>query len=80
MDIRNKAAQARNLLADPVFRDAIDGLREDQVKVFVGHGPVEAVTEARHIMWSLDALEARLSSFIDDGMVFDRRQTKVAPQ
>jgi hypothetical protein len=80
MDIKHKAMQAKNLLADLVLREALDGLRQEQMEVFVGHGPIEALTEARHIMWSLDALEARLSSFIDDGMVFDRRHNKVAPQ
>jgi hypothetical protein len=80
MNIKQKASQARNLLADPVLREAIDGLRGDQVKVFTGRAPDEAVIEARHIVWALDALEARLASFTDDEVVFDRRQSKVAPQ
>ena len=80
MDIKQKASQARNLLANLVLREAIDGLRADQLAVFMGHAPNEAVTEARHVVWALDALEARLASFVDDEVVFDRRQSKVAPQ
>lgn len=80
MDIKQKASRARALLGDLVLREAIDGLREEQVAVFKGRAAPEAVTEARHMVWALDALEARLQSFADDELLFDRRQSKVAPQ
>ena len=80
MDIKQKASRARALLGDLVLREAIDGLREEQVAIFTGRSAPEAVTEARHMVWALDALEARLKSFSDDELVFDRRQSKVAPQ
>jgi hypothetical protein len=80
MDIKQKASRARALLGDPILREAIDGIRDDQVAIFTGRGPAEAVTEARHIVWALDALEARLKSLVDDEIVFDKRQSKVAPQ
>lgn len=80
MDIKQKASRARALLGDLVLREAIDGLKEEQVAIFTGRAPAEAVTEARHMVWALDALEARLQSFADDELVFDKRQSKVAPQ
>jgi len=80
MDIKQKASRARALLGDLVLREVIDGLREEQLAVFTGRAPAEAVTEARHMVWALDALEARLQSFSDDEAIFDRRQSKVAPQ
>lgn len=80
MDIKQKASRARALLGDLVLREAIEGLRADQIAVFTGRHAPEAVTEARHMVWALDALEARLKSFIDDEAVFDKRQKKVAPQ
>lgn len=80
MDIKQKASRARALLGDLVLREVIDGLREEQLAVFKGRAPSEAVTEARHMVWALDALEARLQSFSDDEAIFDKRQMKVAPQ
>jgi hypothetical protein len=80
MDIRQKASRARALLGDPVLREAIDGLRDEQVAVFSGRAPDEAVIEARHMVWALDALQARLQSFSDDEAVLEKRQSKVAPQ
>ena len=80
MDIKQKASRARALLGDLVLREVIDGLREEQLAVFTGRAPAEAVTEARHMVWALDALEARLQSFSDDEAIFDKRQMKVAPQ
>jgi hypothetical protein len=80
MEIKQKASRARALLGDLVLREAIDGLRAEQLAVFTGRAPGEAVTEARHMVWALDALEARLQSFSDDEAVFDKRQSKVAPQ
>jgi hypothetical protein len=80
MDIKQKASRARALLGDLVLREVIDGLREEQLTIFKGRAPSEAVTEARHMVWALDALEARLQSFSDDEAIFDKRQMKVAPQ
>lgn len=80
IDIIQKAARARALLADPTLREALDSLRADKIKIFTGQGPVEALQEARHAVWSLDALEARLKSFVDDEALFKRRQPKAAPQ
>ena len=80
MDVTQKAQRARTLLADPLLREAIDGLRAEQMAVFAGRAPGEAVTEARHILWALEALEVRLGSYMDDEAVFRHRQTKVAPQ
>lgn len=80
MDIKQKASRARTLLSDPVLQEVFAGLRSEQVAIFAGRAPAEAVTEARHMVWALDAIEARLVSFGDDEAVFDRRQSKVAPQ
>lgn len=80
MDIKQKASRARALLGDLVLREVIDGLREEQLAIFTGRAPAEAVTEARHMVWALDALEARLQSFSDDEAIFDKRLMKVAPQ
>lgn len=79
MDIVQKAARARTLIGDPLLREVIDGLTREQVAVFAGRAPAEAVIEARHIVWALEALEARLGSYLDDEAVFQRRQTRVAP-
>ena len=80
MDVTQKAQRAQILLRDPLLREALDGLRAEQVAVFAGHAPGEAVSEARHILWALEALESRLGSYIDDEEVFRHRQSKVAPQ
>lgn len=80
MDVLQKAARARNLLADPLLREAIDTLRTEQMDVFAGRAPAEAVTEARHVVWALEALEARLNTYLVDEAIFERRQAKVAPR
>lgn len=80
MDVKQKASRARALLADPVLREAIDGLRADQIAIFTGNAPDEAALEARRMVRALDALEARLKSFEDDEAIFERRHRQVAPQ
>ena len=80
MDITQKASRARALLGDLVLREAIDGLRAEQIAVFTGSATDEAALEARRMVRALDALEARLKSFVDDAAIFERRHSKVAPQ
>lgn len=74
MDIKQKASRSRALLADPILREVLDGLRADQVAIFLGAGPDEDVTEARRMVRALDAIEARLTSFQVDEKLFEKRQ------
>lgn len=79
MDVLRRADRAQLLLQDEVLNEALDGLMKQHIETFTGRGPEDAVMEARHAVWALEALRARLQSFVDDAAIFKKRQSKAAP-
>lgn len=79
MNVFTRADRAMLLLEDPVLREALDSLRKQHIDTFTGRAPVEQVQEARHAVWALDALQARLKSYVDDAVILQKRQNKAAP-
>lgn len=79
MDTFQRGERAKLLLQDTVLLEALDSLRQQHIDTFTGKAPAEQVMEARHAVWALDALQARLQSYIDDAAILRKRQSKAAP-
>lgn len=79
MDTFLRAERAKLLLQDETLGEAISSLRQQHIDTFTGQAPAEQVMEARHAVWALDALKARLQSYIDDAVILKKRQNKAAP-
>lgn len=76
MDIKQRAARARSLLADENFKTVMDELKQEQINVFLNSGSSDSESreEAHSIVSALSKIEARLQSAITDEKVFDKRK------
>ena len=74
MDTHVKAARAKQLLEDEVFKEALDMVLSAQVGVFqYPTSSEEEIMEAHRMVRALDALETQLVSFIVDGKISEHR-------
>jgi phosphomevalonate kinase len=76
LDIKQRAACARALLADDNFRTVMDELKEEQVNIFLNSKSADSEMreEAHSIVSALSKIEARLQSAITDEKIFDKRK------
>lgn len=76
MDIKQRAAQARALLADENFRTVMDELKDEQVNIFLNSGSTDSELreEAHSIVSALGKIEGRLQSAITDEKIFEKRK------
>ena len=77
-EIRIKADEARRLKADTAFLSFMQGVRDDQIKVFTDSvaSDVEAREEAHAIMRALNQIEMNLDAAITAETFLDRKQRK----
>jgi len=76
LDIKQRAARARALLADDNFKTVMDELKQEQINVFLNSGSSDSESreEAHSIVGALGKIEARLQSAITDEKVFEKRK------
>ena len=76
MDIKQRAARARELLNNPAFIDMMTILREEQVKKFLSSAPndADAREQAHSIVNALQTIEDYLKSHITDEKMFDKKR------
>lgn len=77
-EIRIKADEARRLKADTAFLSFVQGVRDDQIKVFTDSvaSDVEAREEAHAIMRALNLIEMKLDAALTAETFLDRKQRK----
>lgn len=77
-EIRIRADEARRLKADTAFMSFVQGVRDDQVKVFTDSAAsdVEAREAAHGIICALKQIEMKLDAAITAETFLDRRQRK----
>ena len=77
-EIRIKADEARRLKSDTAFLSFVQGVRDDQIKVFTDSvaSDVEAREEAHAIMRALNQIEMKLDAAITAETFLDRKQRK----
>ena len=77
MDTLVRAARARAILDDEVFKDAIDGLKKDQIDIFLSSASeLDQIDEARRQVRAIEALRDRLKSVVNDGQILERKINK----
>lgn len=77
MDVTQRAQRAKALLDDPLFKEAFDVLKSEQIRVFTSDvcSP-EQLTEAHRMVRALNALRDHFASIVIDGKMFDHRKEK----
>lgn len=77
-EIRIRADEARRLKADTAFMSFVQGVRDDQVKVFTDSAAsdVEAREAAHGIICALKQIEMKLDAATTAETFLDRRQRK----
>ena len=78
MDVQQRAARAKALLEDPLFKGAFDVLENAQVSLFTDQVcSAEQLMEAHRMVRALRLLREQLTSFITDGKLLEQRVKKV---
>lgn len=78
MDTHVKAARAKQILEDEVFKGALNVVLSDQVEVFSNlNSSQEEIMEAHRMVRALTLLKGQLQSFVNDSKLLERRQDKV---
>lgn len=77
MDVTQRAQRAKALLDDPLFKEAFDVLKSEQIAVFTSNVcNHEQLTEAHRMVRALNALRDHFASIVIDGKMFDHRKEK----
>jgi len=78
MDTHVKAARAKQILEDEVFKEALNVILSEQVGVFTyPNASEEEIMEAHRMVRALTQLKGQLQSFVSDSKLLERRQDKV---
>jgi hypothetical protein len=75
MDTAQRAAHAKTLIEDTLFKEAFDMLEKEQIRLFtdVVCSP-EQLQEAHRMVRALRMVRDQLTSYIVDGKLLDRRK------
>lgn len=77
MDTHVKAARAKQILEDEVFKDALNVVLSAQVGVFQSlSSSEEEIMEAHRMVRALTLLKGQLQSFVSDSKLLEQRQNK----
>lgn len=77
MDVHVKAARAKQILEDDVFKEALNMVLSEQVGVFTHSTSSEGeIMEAHRMVRALTQLKGYLQSFVDNGKLLEKRQNK----
>lgn len=68
-----RAARAAALLRDELVTGTVTDLKKEATERLLSPAtPPERLQEARQMVWALDAVIARLQSYVDEQLVIDR--------
>jgi hypothetical protein len=74
MDIKQRAANARSLLANESFKQVLEEIKNDQIKVFLNSSSTSAdIEEAHSVVNAIQKIEHHLQSSINDEKIFDKK-------
>jgi hypothetical protein len=77
MDTHVKAARAKQILEDEVFKEALNVVLSAQVGVFQSlSSSEEEIMEAHRMVRALTLLKGQLQSFVSDSKLLEQRQNK----
>lgn len=75
-NIKDRAGKIRDLMRDETFKDVMQGVRTEQVGVFLSsNATIEDIEEAHQIVVALDKIEAYMRTVLNDEAVYDKKNT-----
>ena len=78
MDIKQRAANARSLLANESFKQVLEEIKNDQIKVFLNSGSTSAdIEEAHSVVSAIQKIEHHLQSSIMTRRYLIRKITNI---
>jgi len=75
-NIKDRAGKIRDLMRDETFKEVMQGVRTEQVGVFLSsNATIEDIEEAHQIVVALDKIEAYMRTVLNDEAVYDKKNT-----
>jgi len=75
LNIKDKAALAKNLWRDDTFQEILQSIRDAQTSVFLNsQSQVETIKDAHDIIRALNLIEAQFNTVFTDEAIFDKKQ------
>jgi len=75
-NIKDRAGKIRDLMRDETFKEVMQGVRTEQVGVFLSsNATIEDIEEAHQIVVALDKIEAYMQTVLDDEAVYDKKHS-----
>jgi hypothetical protein len=75
LNIKDKAALAKNLWRDDTFQEILQSIRDAQTNVFLNsQSQVETIKDAHDIIRALNLIEAQFNTVFTDEAIFDKKQ------
>jgi hypothetical protein len=75
LNIKDKAALAKNLWRDDTFQEVLQSIRDAQTSVFLNsQSQVETIKDAHDIIRALNLIEAQFNTVFTDEAIFDKKQ------
>ena len=76
-DVKTRAAEARRLLADPVFKDVTQGILDNASKLFLNAtSSISVITDAHERVRMVQLFIDELNSRVNAEAVIDKRNRK----
>jgi hypothetical protein len=74
LNIKDKAALAKNLWRDDTFQEVLQSIRDAQTSVFLNsQSQVETIKDAHDIIRALNLIEAQFNTVFTDEGIFDKK-------
>lgn len=74
--IKDRAARMRNLMRDEAFKELMQGVRTEQVGVFLdSNATIENINQAHDMVKCLEKIERFIQAALDDEAVYDKQNS-----
>lgn len=75
MNIKDKAARAKNLWQDETFQEILQEIKNRQTSVFLNsRSPIETIKDAHDIIKALNLIEDQFNTVFTDEAIYDKKQ------
>ena len=75
-NIKDRAGKIRDLMRDETFKEVMQGVRTEQVGVFLSsNATIESIEEAHQIVVALDKIEEYMQKVLSDEAVYDKKHS-----
>ncbi len=74
--VKDRAARMRNLMRDEAFKELMQGVRTEQVGVFLdSNATIEDINQAHDMVKCLEKIERFIQAALDDEAVYDKQNS-----